>query len=144
MFFSLLCLSSRKAVNNSGVVEVRKPSPKRFSKRQPLWDTPNISCDTFWFSSDTGHRWTNLVRFLRIHRWFCFTSEFRHCYWFEHKTYVVKRSYMYISLLWTYLLKKNWNWNIYLKKTTTKYNKTKNGKRKEKIILKKIWHRQDS
>ena len=37
------------------------------------WDTHNVSCDSSWFSSDTGHHWTNLIGFLRIHFWFCWT-----------------------------------------------------------------------
>ena len=29
------------------------------------WDTHNVSCDSSWFSLDTGHHWTNLIGFLR-------------------------------------------------------------------------------
>ena len=71
----LLCHPSKMAGRSMlhCVVWVRKlpPTLRGFKNGGVSWDIHNVSCCSSWFSSDTGHHWTNPIRCLRIQFWFC-------------------------------------------------------------------------
>ena len=99
-----------------------------------------------WISFDSGHRWTNLIGFLRIHFdllglvrcFFSISPLLLDLLSIEHESYVVKRSHMCVFLIWTSL-------TYPLKKLSIE--REKKGKRKEKRRKRKTkisWRGQSS